>query len=56
MAITGGDLVIMAINIVFVFIVSHVSVDPEFPSEYKIGAYSVIGVISFLYLLFGVLL
>ena len=43
------------INLIATFIVSHVSVDKEFPPNQKIGASVVIGIGAALFLLFGVI-
>lgn len=48
-------MVVIVINIVFLFILSHIIVDKEFDNNMKVGAYIVIGLISLAYLIFGVL-
>ena len=51
----GGDIFMIVVNVIFTFIASHIAVDKEFDEAMKLGAFVVIGVISVLYLIFGVL-
>lgn len=53
---TGADVLVVFISIVFVFILSHINVDKEFPVNQKVGATIVMSLIAGLYLLFGVLI
>lgn len=43
------------LSALFIFILAHITVDKEFDQGMKVGAYIVIGLISILYLVFGVI-
>ena len=51
---TGGDLLVILISIIFVFILSHINVDKEFPTNQKVGATIVMSIVAVVYLIFGV--
>lgn len=53
---TSGDMVVVAVSIIFTFVMSHILVDKEFPKDVRNGAVAVMGVCATLYLIFGVLI
>lgn len=49
-------MLVICISTLFIFILSHIIVDKEFDKNMKVGAYIVMGIIAFCYLLFGILI
>ena len=48
-------LLFLLINLIVIFVVSHVCVDPEFPKNQKVGAITVSSVLAVLFFIFGVI-
>lgn len=53
---TGKDLAVVIIGLVFIFIISHLSVDKDFPSSTRVGAYITMGIVTTLYVIFGIII
>lgn len=47
------DFGIIGLLFIMVFVISHISVDKDFDKNAKVGAYTVTGMFSVLYLIFG---
>lgn len=51
-----SDWLVVVFSILFLFVISHINVDKEFPQGQKIGATVVMSLVALVYLVFGVLI